>query len=178
MRLAAGMIKSLVIVVMMFVMVIPMVVMLMVVIPMVVMLMVVIPMVVMLMVVMLMVVIPMVVIPMVVMLVIVMLVIVMLVIVMSILRGIVGCSGVNVEFYTGDSCASLSLKMKVAIAEFQFRELPFESGRGDSQIGQRANRHVATDPRKAVQVKDTHRELPTLKTGCYTRGLLKPRTAF
>jgi hypothetical protein len=108
-----------------------------------------------------------------VMLVIVMLVIVVLVFVMTVLRGIVGCSGVNVEFYTGDPCASLSLEMKVAIAEFQFRELPFESGRGDSQIGQSADRHVAADPRKAVQVKDTHRDLPTLKTGWCTRVLLK-----
>jgi len=89
------------------------------------------------------------------------------------LRGIVGCSGVNIEFYAGDACAGLSLEMEVAIAQFQFRELPFESGRGDSQIGQRADCHVAADPRKTVQVKDTHGDLPTLKTDCYTRVLLK-----
>ena len=108
-----------------------------------------------------------------VMLVFVMLVFVMLMTLMRLLRGIVGCSGVNIEFYAGDACPGLSLEMKVAIAQFQFRELPFESGRGDSQISQSADRHVAADPRKAVQVKDTHRELPTLKTDCYTRVLLK-----
>jgi hypothetical protein len=102
----ATLIESLMLVVMMFMMVIPVIVMLVIVLLVVMM-----------------------------MLVIVMLVFVMLVFVMTVLRGIVGCSGVNVEFYTGDPCASLSLEMKVAIAEFQFRELPFESGRGDSQIG-------------------------------------------
>jgi hypothetical protein len=107
------------------------------------------------------------------MLMIVMLMIVMLVMVMRFLRGVVGCSGVNIEFYAGDACAGLSLEMEVAIAQFQFREFPFESRRGDSQIGQSADCHVAADPRKAVQVKDTHRELPTLKTDCYTRVLLK-----
>src|ERR1700683_4055543 len=73
---------------------------------------------------------------MIVMLMIVMLMVVMLVMGMRLLRGIVGCSGVNIEFYAGDACAGLSLEMEVAIAQFQFRELPFESRRGDSQIGQ------------------------------------------
>jgi hypothetical protein len=152
-RLLAEMIKSLMLVVMMLVVMISMIVMLMIVMLMIVMLMIV-------------------------MLMIVMLMIVMLMIVMALLRGIVRCSGMNVEFHPGNACASLSLEMKVAIAQLQFRELPFESGRGDSEIGQSADRHVAADPRKAVQVKDTHGDLPTLKTGCYTRVLLKPWTAF
>jgi hypothetical protein len=124
---------------------------------------------VMLMIVMLMVMMLMVMMLMVMMLMVMMLMIVMLVTLMRLLRGIVGCSGVNVEFYAGDACPGLSLEMEVAIAQFQFRELPFESGRGDSQIGQSADCHVAADPRKAVQIKDTHRDLPTLKTDCYTR---------
>jgi hypothetical protein len=130
-------------------------------------------MVVMLVIVMFMVVMLMIVMLMTVMFVTVMFMIMMFMIMMRLLRGIVGCSGVNIEFYAGNACASLSLEMKVAIAELQFREFPLESGRGDSQIGQSADCHVAADPRKAVQVKNTHRELPTLKTDYYTRVLLK-----
>ena len=37
-----------------------------------------------------------------------------------VLRSMVSCSGVNVKFYAGDSCASLALEMQVAIAQVQF----------------------------------------------------------
>src|ERR1700730_15329104 len=92
---------------------------------------------------------PMVVMPMVVMPMVMMLVVMMLMILsvgglacqggrmsrLRVLRCIVGCSGVNVEFHTGDSGAGLTLEMQVAIAQLQFGEFPFESGRGDPQIG-------------------------------------------
>ena len=55
--------------------------------------------------------------------------------VILIVRSIVRSPCVDVEFNAGDSSASLALKMQVAIAEVQFCKLPFECGRGDSQIG-------------------------------------------
>jgi hypothetical protein len=96
----------------------------------------------------------------------------------SVLGGVVRCSGVNVEFYAGDSCARLPLEMEVAIPQIQFRELPFEGGGGNSQIGQSADGHVAADPRKTVQVEDTHLDLPTLKTSRWTRAVLRACAAF
>ena len=38
----------------------------------------------------------------------------------SAVTSIVGCSGVNVEFYTADSSALLALEMQMAIAQLQF----------------------------------------------------------
>jgi fructose-bisphosphate aldolase class II len=80
---------------------------------------------------------------------------------------------VDIEFYARDPAARLALKMQVAILKVQFGEFPFESGRGDSQISQCTHRHVATDPRKAVQVENTHLDAPTLKTWRCTRVVLK-----
>ena len=78
-------------------------------------------------------------------------------------RSMVGGTGMDVEFNAGDSSPSLALEMQVAIAQVQFCKLPFECRRGDSQVGQGAHRHIATNPRKAVQVENTHPGLPTLK---------------
>ena len=38
----------------------------------------------------------------------------------TVLGRMVGSSGVNVKFYAGNSCTSLTLEMQVAIAEVQF----------------------------------------------------------
>ena len=98
--------------------------------------------------------------------------------VIHIARSIVRSPGVDVEFDAGDSSASLAFKMQVAIAQVQFCKLPFKCGRGDPQIGQGANRHVAANPRKAVQVENTHAGLPTLKTARCTRVALRVRRCF
>jgi hypothetical protein len=98
--------------------------------------------------------------------------------VILIVRSIVRSPGVDIEFDAGDSSARLPLKMQVAIAKVQFCKLPFEGGRGDPQIGQGANRHVAANPRKAVQVENTHAGLPTLKTARCTRVALRVGDAF
>ena len=98
--------------------------------------------------------------------------------VIPLVRSIVSSTGMDVEFNAGDSSASLALEMQVAIAQVQFCKLPFECGRGDPQIGQGANRHVAANPRKAVQVENTHAGLPTLKTTRCTRVALREGAAF
>ena len=98
--------------------------------------------------------------------------------VILIVRSIVRSPGVDVEFDAGDSSASLALKMQMAIAQVQFCKFPFECGRRDPQISQSANRHVAANPRKAVQVENTHAGLPTLKTDRCTSMALRVGDAF
>jgi len=52
--------------------------------------------------------------------------------------------------------ASLPLKMHVKISEVHFGEFPFKGGGRDTQVGERANGHVAADARKTIEIKNFH----------------------
>ena len=68
----------------------------------------------------------------------------------------VDCASVHPEFDSRDPFALLALEMQVMIFECDLGQFPFEYRWRDSEIGQCPDKHVATDPREAVQVENPH----------------------
>jgi hypothetical protein len=65
-------------------------------------------------------------------------------------------AGVYPEFDPLDPFALLALEMQVMVFECNLAQLPFEYRWRDSEIGQSTDKHIATDPGKAVQVENPH----------------------
>ena len=68
----------------------------------------------------------------------------------------VDCACVHPEFDPLDPFALLALEMQVMIFECNLAQLPFEYRWRDSEIGQSTDKHIVTDPGKAVQVENPH----------------------
>jgi hypothetical protein len=68
----------------------------------------------------------------------------------------VDCAGVHPEFDSRDAFALLALEMQVMVFKGDLGQLPFEYRWCDPKIGQRSDKHVATDPGEAVQVENPH----------------------
>lgn len=80
----------------------------------------------------------------------------MLFVVLILVMGM-GRALMDAEFHPFDPLTLLPLKMHVEIADLELRKFPFESGGAHSEIGECADRHVAADPRDAIEIKDFHR---------------------
>jgi hypothetical protein len=83
-------------------------------------------------------------------------VLVIMILMMFVLRVDVDCAGVHPEFDPLDPFALLALEMQVMVFECNLAQLPFEYRWRDSEIGQSTDKHIATDPGKAVQVENPH----------------------
>lgn len=68
----------------------------------------------------------------------------------------VGRAFVDAEFHTLHLLPLLAVEVHVEIAEIELRELPFESGRLDTEVDEGAHGHVAGDPGKTVEEEDFH----------------------
>jgi hypothetical protein len=79
-----------------------------------------------------------------------------MILVMLVFRVDVDCAGVHPEFDSRDPFALLALEMQVMVFECDLGQFPFEYRWRDPEIGQCPDKHVATDPREAVQVENPH----------------------
>ena len=68
----------------------------------------------------------------------------------------VDCAGVYPKFDPRNPFALLAFEMQMMVFEGDLAQFPFEHRWRDSKIGQRADKHVATDPGEAVQVENPH----------------------
>ena len=64
---------------------------------------------------------------------------------------------VNSKFDADHVLPRLPLEVHVEIAELHFGEFPFKRGGLHSQIGKRADHHVAADARETVEVENFHK---------------------
>ena len=83
----------------------------------------------------------------------------MLMLVVLILRMDVGRSFMDAEPDSFHILAFLPLEMHVEISDVELREFPFEGGRIDAGVAESADRHVAADAGKAIEIQDSHRRM-------------------
>ena len=84
----------------------------------------------------------------------------------------------NVKFHTRDSPTGLPVEVQMKLLQFYLGKFPFECRRGYTEIGQGANDHIAADAGEAIQVKNAHPGLPTLKFGWRKLLVLQFRLAW
>jgi hypothetical protein len=68
----------------------------------------------------------------------------------------VGFAFVDAKFHAFDLLPLLAVEVHVKRTQIELRKLPFKRGRFDTEIDERADRHVATDAGEAIEKKDLH----------------------